>query len=422
MAPGAAARIQSPVISEDSASLAEEQARLEALDRLDILDTPREESFDRIARMVRRALDVPVAIVSFIDNHRQWYKACYGLDVQDADKQTTFCRMVLADRAPVIVTDAATDERVRDNPHVLARRGVRFYIGVPLTTRDGHILGTLCVIDYKPREPRPGDVEILKDFATIVMDELELRQAAALDPLTGAMSRKAFRSQVGRAIALAARARSNLAVFAIDLDYFKAVNDTYGHATGDAVLRSVVNAAKAELRKSDDIGRLGGEEFAVLLPGAHLRHAVEVAERIRARIERTPVDTDGIAVHTTASIGVATNAGPSDTVDELLKNADDALYLAKNSGRNRVLAWQPPADAPRLHLRRVLKAGTLIFNRGKSSFDCTIRGLSEDGAGVDVYSSVGIPDDVELRMAGETSRKGCRVVTRGDRHLELAFT
>ena len=139
-------------------------------------------------------------------------------------------------------------------------------------------------------------------------------------------------------------------------------------------------------------------------------------------IERTPVDTDGIAVHTTSSIGVATNAGPSDTVDELLKNADDALYLAKNSGRNRVLAWQPPADAPRLHLRRVLKAGTLIFNRGKSSFDCTIRGLSEDGAGVDVYSSVGIPDDVELRMAGETSRKGCRVVTRGDRHLELAFT
>jgi hypothetical protein len=187
------------------------------------------------------------------------------------------------------------------------------------------------------------------------------------------------------------------------------------------VLRSVVTAAKSELRKSDDIGRMGGEEFAMLLPSADLPRALEVAERIRARIERTPTEVDGVVVHMTASIGVA--AGTSgDSVDEVLKCADEALYLAKSRGRNTVLAWQPPADAPRLHLRRVLKGGTLLFNGGKSSFDCTIRGLSNDGAGIDVYTSVGIPDEVELRITGEAFRKHGRVVARTDRHLELAFT
>jgi GGDEF domain-containing protein len=252
--------------------------RLSALDRLDILDTPKEQSFERIAELMKLVFGVDASVVSVIDGHRQWYKAARGTDVCEVPVTESFCRYTVAGDGPLIVPDATLDERFKDNPHVLKDQGVRFYAGVPLKTHAGHNIGTLCIFDRRPRHFESREIDILNELAHMAMHELELRQVANTDVLTGILSRRAFKDDARRFVALARRHRSSLSCISIDVDHFKSINDTYGHGTGDKVLEAVTRAARAQLRESDLLGRLGGEEFAVLLPDADVRQARDVAE------------------------------------------------------------------------------------------------------------------------------------------------
>src|SRR5262249_24074348 len=144
-------------------------------------------------------------------------------------------------------------------------------------------------------------VSILKDLAQIVMKELELRKLAMHDTLTGALSRKAIRDEFDRAIALARRHKHELSCVLFDLDHFKAVNDTHGHGVGDLVLKAAVDACQGELRATDIVGRLGGEEFAVLLPHTGRQAALAVAEKIRIALGRVSVAAESGPIHITAS-------------------------------------------------------------------------------------------------------------------------
>lgn len=163
----------------DLISAADEELRLSALKRYEILDTPPEAAFDRLARLASLALGTPIALVSLIDRDRQWFKARVGLDVCETPRDQAFCTHAIRDkREPLVVLDAARDERFRDNPLVTGRPGIRFYVGAPIVTRDGHALGTVCAIDHEPREHvAPGDLETLQTLAAIAADELELRFA-----------------------------------------------------------------------------------------------------------------------------------------------------------------------------------------------------------------------------------------------------
>jgi diguanylate cyclase (GGDEF)-like protein len=169
-----------------------------------------------------------------------------------------------------------------------------------------------------------------------------IAEQAVTDPLTGVRNRRGFTEAGVAAIARAARAGLPVAVVALDLDRFKAVNDTHGHAAGDAVLRDTAGALLSELRAGDIAGRLGGEEFAVLLPGASLREASAMAERLRAALpDRVPHPTAGARV--TASFGVAeldavAEAGrAAQALEAAVAAADTALYAAKQGGRDRVV-------------------------------------------------------------------------------------
>src|SRR5262249_35600571 len=148
-----------------------------------------------------------------------------------------------------------------------------------------------------------------------------------------------------------------LSCIAIDIDHFKAVNDRHGHAGGDAVLVAIARICTQELRQTDPVGRLGGEEFAVLLPNTGLANAVEGSEKLRQAIERTPIDVGGESITVTVSLGVAALDQATRDFDALLKNADNALYLAKQTGRNRTVASQPAEPPIRPTGRRVLKGG-----------------------------------------------------------------
>src|SRR5262249_28078869 len=128
----------------------QETARLHTLENLDILDSPNEEAFDRVTRLARKLFDVPIAIVSFIDAHRQWYKSCQGLERSEVPREDSFCRYVMACGAPLVVPDARLDPRFSQNPYVRADQGVRFYAGFPLQLSSGNTLGTLCLVDFAP--------------------------------------------------------------------------------------------------------------------------------------------------------------------------------------------------------------------------------------------------------------------------------
>lgn len=403
------------------AEAAAEDDRLEALRRYDILDTPPEEAFDRLTRLARRLFDVPISTITFLDAHRQWFKSCPGLDARETERGPAFCRVALAEPGLLVIRDALADERFRQNPFVVGEPHIRFYAGAPLRSPEGHALGTICVIDRRPREFGPADMESLSDLGTLAINVLELRQHVVTDALTGALSRRAFRHEADRAIALARRHGQDLACLMLDLDHFKSINDRHGHATGDRALRACVAACRGALRGSDAIGRMGGEEFAVLLPMTRPSGAREVAERVRHAIAATRIESPLGPIAITASIGLAVFDRDMADTDELLAHADEALLRAKRGGRNRVVIAARRSDAAGSASRRVLKAGRLAFNLGHSAIDCTIRRLSDEEAAVDVISTAGIPDELKLHIDSDGVSRSCRVAAREDRHLVLAF-
>ncbi|AGW12523.1 putative diguanylate cyclase [Megalodesulfovibrio gigas DSM 1382 = ATCC 19364] len=169
----------------------------------------------------------------------------------------------------------------------------------------------------------------------------ELLRLAATDMLTGLANRRAFMETAHQALSRATRHALPLSLFLVDADHFKRINDTYGHDAGDLVLRNIAVIGKASLRAEDLFARLGGEEFAALLPDADLAESLQVADRLRSNMAQCAVPVQGHRIGYTVSIGVATIGGRVDTVDRLIKAADEALYAAKAAGRNQVAAHAP---------------------------------------------------------------------------------
>jgi len=172
--------------------------------------------------------------------------------------------------------------------------------------------------------------------------ELALKQQAHHDYLTGASNRGHFMELAEHELSRAIRYGNPLSLMMLDIDFFKQVNDTHGHKTGDAVLRKLIEVCRQTLREVDVIGRMGGEEFAILLPETDIEASVEAAERLREVIANTKVPLDsGLPLQFTVSIGVTALASQDDNMDVLLNLADKALYEAKGSGRNKVCRSKP---------------------------------------------------------------------------------
>ncbi|MHA6345755.1 sensor histidine kinase [Roseivivax sp. CAU 1761] len=156
-----------------------ETARLSAVRRYAVLDTPPDGAFDRIASLAAELLETPIAIISIVDEDRIWFKSHTGLDgVEEIPRDPGLCASAILQDGPWILTDASVAPAALSNPLVAGEFGLRFYAGIPLRTHDGHGLGTLCVIDRAPREITPKQTAILQNLAAVVMDELELRREA----------------------------------------------------------------------------------------------------------------------------------------------------------------------------------------------------------------------------------------------------
>lgn len=341
---------------------ADDTERIQALRRYAILDTPPDGAFDRITALAARVTGTPIAIVSLVDTDRIWFKSHHGLVIREIDREPGLCASAILSPDAYILNDAATDLRSLSNPLVAGDFGLRYYVGIPLQTHDGFRLGTLCCLDFQPRDTRPSEIENLQDLAALVMEQMELRlgarqvdalhhelraayanlnDLAAHDPLTKLLNRAAILDRLDRSYDKACRQGSSLTVLMIDVDHFKSINDTHGHPCGDQVLREVSSRLKKVLRSNDAIGRIGGEEFLVMLEACDETVSWRLAERCRKAICDKPIVLPGdppIPLQVSVSMGlsaVAVAAGMS--VSNAIAQADQALYQAKRGGRNRLV-------------------------------------------------------------------------------------
>lgn len=315
----------------------EEALRLDALERQQITDTPRDEAFDRVVRLACAALEAPVGAITFIESERLWIKAEQGLEgLTENPREISICTHALLGDEVMVVEDATRDPRFATNPMVHCEGGIRFYAGAPLNTREGFKLGTLCVVDHIPRKISQRDRDLLKDMAAIVVSEMELRRRVGTDSLTGLYTRRFMDELGGREVVRARRGDVPLTAAFIDADHFKRINDVYGHGAGDAVLRALGPTCKRVLRGSDLLGRYGSAELALLLPDTTLEQAEPVLERLRADVALLNLpQLDGRQV--TVSVGTAQLNSKDVTIHDLLARAGAALNQAKAGGRNRVV-------------------------------------------------------------------------------------
>lgn len=210
----------------------------------------------------------------------------------------------------------------------------RSFLEIPLVEEET-VIGSLRILDTAEREFSDRDCQLLEGFAKLVVDQVGLWSEASCDMLTGAMTRRAFSDALRKSFAARARTRGKASLVLFDLDHFKRINDTHGHSAGDAVLKAVARTVMRELRIEDSFGRIGGEEFAILVANADAEVAADVAERVRAAIERTTIPGHP-ALRVTASFGIAEATDGVLDVEDLTSRADAQLYSAKSSGRNRV--------------------------------------------------------------------------------------
>ncbi len=465
--------------------LLQEQKRINAVNSLEILDTPNESDFDDLVNLASMIFEVPISTVTIVDSHRQWFKASVGLPVKETSREVSFCTHTIEQHDYLVVNDTAKDPRFANNPLVIDEPHLAFYAGIPLRTSDDLAVGTFCIMDRIPRELSTQQIEILRILANQTMQLLELRfernkyrdlvlekdslnkqleesnqrwkfalegsgdgvwdwdieqhicffskrwkemlgyseneldntyeswisliheedkskvlktlneylytfqleyslelrmlckdqsykwiltrgmvvernvsghpkrmvgthtdisnrkkneeiiwQQANFDALTGLPNRRMFFDRLKEQIKRATRTKSMFALMFIDLDGFKAINDTLGHKAGDSLLVKVSKRISQCIRDSDTSARLGGDEFTIILNGLEKLDSINcLAEKLLNAINQ-PYQLGNNVGLVTASIGVAVYPNNGIDGDTLISVADRAMYEAKAKGKN----------------------------------------------------------------------------------------
>jgi diguanylate cyclase (GGDEF)-like protein len=320
---------------------------------LDLFYTPLEERFERITRIARRALGVSVAAITLLNSEKQWFKSAAGWAVAELPADLSICRLMLGNSGLQVIADMKADPRTSRHPLVMARPHFRFYAGHQLVDGNGLGAGTFCVFDVEPRRFTEGDQACMLDLAALAQRELSdehLRSAHAaltaklglarresmMDPLTKLWNRRGATTLAEAAFQRADRTHSPVGIGLLDLDSFKHVNDTYGHHTGDEVLRRVGERLVASVRSDDVVCRLGGDEFLVLVDNGDEHTTRTVLARIQEALSRSPVTTRDGKIAMSASAGFTIRAPRENlSIEALLERADKLLLQSKADDRPR---------------------------------------------------------------------------------------
>ena len=325
-----------------------------AIDRYKILDSAPEADFDSIVMLAAEICGTQSSAISFIDEHRQWFKAKCGVEQRETPVAVSFCAHAIESPELCVIDDASIDARFAANPLVTGAPWIRFYAGMPILAADGTPIAALCVFDPRPR-PRglselqqmtmrvlASQIQSLLELRISVLERQDqvaaqseltkkLRHVAEHDVLTGLPHRGLFQERLTAAMHESEHNRTRVALMLVDVDHFKQINDSLGHDVGDALLRSFANRLCATVRSTDTVARLGGDEFGVLLTGIDCDE--EITRIVQSLIERLhePLEYRGRMVDCRSSIGVAIFPDHAATPESLTKCSDLALAEAKRS-------------------------------------------------------------------------------------------
>jgi diguanylate cyclase (GGDEF)-like protein len=307
----------------------DEKSRLETLESLNILDTFHEERFDRLTRMACKLFEVPIALVTLVDDRRQWFKSSIGLNVSETARDISFCGHAILSDEVLVVSDAEMDVRFADNPLVISDPHIRFYAGCPIKALNGSRLGTLAIIDIKVRTLSKQDLHVLKDLASMVERELAFIELATIDELTGLSNRRGFMTNARYIINLCDRQQISCSLIFIDLNGFKNINDKFGHAEGDRALVDFSNLIRGNFRNSDVLARLGGDEFVILLTDTSKASAEIAMNKFQNAIDEYYAEAN-YDYSISCSYGiVGSDSNQPITIEKLLGDADSLMYEQK---------------------------------------------------------------------------------------------
>jgi diguanylate cyclase len=347
-----------------------ERQRLSSLRALHILDTPPEERFDCITRLAKEFFGVPIALITLVEEKRQWFKSVIGLAVRETAREVSFCAHAMLTRELFIIPDALADERFADNPDVTGGPRIRFYAGCPLYTLDGSALGTLCIIDRQPRELSISDQQVLRALGTWVETKINevainplcqgesgvhvdaesterttmltmLQYQARHDPLTELPNSLLFREQVEEAL-LATAPGESCALIVLGLERFKEVNNTFGYHQGNLVLLLISTRLCQVVATSGMLARFNGNKFALLLPKSGEEKAATVVQALLKAFEE-PFTVAGMQMQIALSIGVAFSPLHGNNAEELFRRAIIAMYEARHA-RSRYAFYDASLD------------------------------------------------------------------------------
>jgi diguanylate cyclase (GGDEF)-like protein len=328
--------------------------QLTQLDRLDPFYTPLEQRFERITRLARRALSVPVAAITIIQDGRQWFKSVTNWSVTELPLSESLCAEVIRNGKPALIADTLDDLYLMSNPYVCHGPKFRFYAGFPIKDADGAVVGTFCTMDVKTHDVDEQFESAFLDLGEMAQRELfsnelrtahaelvsklgESRRQAMFDPLTRLWNRRGGMHLLRTAFEEIEEHDHTLGLVFIDVDDFKVINDRFGHPVGDQVLRKIASTFVSAVRPNDVVSRVGGDEFLVLVRDVDARACFTIANRIAAAVRETPARTRQATVPLSVSIGIAMrDHGDDMTMETLLERADHALLRSKAQGKDRI--------------------------------------------------------------------------------------
>lgn len=333
-----------------------EQQRLEIMQRYRLIAPPGVMRVSVLAEAAGRALGFPMVFAALTERHRDRFAVHWGIEPGHLAMVSSLCMRTNLSEDTFWVAEAEADAHFAGHLAVTDGPRVRAFAGAPMRAGGGARLGTLCLLSDRADGPAPDPAAVaaMADLASgalcassaaryAVADLIEAERTkrafydmAMTDPLTGVLNRRAFFDVAAREVGRAARHDRPLTVIALDADHFKSINDEHGHAVGDQVLKGIAASLRGGLRDEDAIGRLGGEEFAVLLPETGEAAALRLADRLRRLVAATEHGGRDAPLRVTVSMGVSAPKPGEPDIACALKRADEAVYAGKAAGRNRV--------------------------------------------------------------------------------------
>jgi diguanylate cyclase (GGDEF)-like protein len=311
--------------------------RQRQLDSFHILDSEPDEDFDRITRIASQMLGMPISLISLVDHERQWFLSRVGLEARETARELAFCAHTICSEQVMVVADARADGRFRDNPLVTGAPNIRFYAGAPLRTRDGHALGTLCVISSEPRTLGENEHRLLEELAGMVIHTLESRRDRYLCPLTGLQNRRPFFEAGEREFQHSRESGAPLTLSLVGLDDFANLSARLARDERNRLLQQVAEMIRSEQGAGATavLARVATAEFAALLGGQPLEAGIALAERIRCRISCHGIVVEGARQLLPVRTGVASRIPQDRDFADLYQRAEAGLTPTGFAGGDR---------------------------------------------------------------------------------------